>query len=320
MQWIEQAIQDQKVLAIMGPTASGKSGLSMALAQKVPAEIISVDSALIYRGMDIGTAKPTPEERMEVPHHLIDICLPEETFSASEFVKTVHCLVADIFARGKLPILVGGTMMYYHALQQGMAKLPSADETIRAQLAKQWQKHPDSLYEKLQQVDPKICERIHGNDQQRIFRALEVFELTGKPLSLLQQEGQGNGLTEFKLIKIGLLPTDRARLHQQIEARFKQMLAQGFIEEVKTLAKNPKLHADLPSIRSVGYRQAWAFLHKEYDEATFVEKSIIATRQLAKRQMTWLRKEQNVIWFDPFEEKRDTMLEKIMVCYLQEDH
>lgn len=301
MDWVNQAIQDKKVFAIMGPTASGKSGLSMALAEQCPIEIISVDSALIYKGMDIGTAKPSKEEQAKVKHHLIDICSPEQTFSASEFVDEVHRLVPEIFARGHLPVLVGGTMMYYHALQQGMAKLPSANEAIREELAKIWEKNPQQLYEKLQQVDPKICERIHANDQQRIFRALEVFELAGTPLSQLQLEGQGNGLTEFNLIKIGLLPSDRAKLHAQIQKRFNTMLSQGFIEEVKTLAKNPKLHADLPSIRSVGYRQAWSFLHKEYNQETFIEKSVIATRQLAKRQITWLRKEQNVTWFDPFE-------------------
>lgn len=309
-QKVEQLIQNKQAIAIMGPTASGKSGLSMLLAQVLPIEIISVDSALIYQQMDIGTAKPSQQEMAEVPHHLVNILSPEQTYSASEFVEDVHQLVEQIFARGKLPVLVGGTMMYFNALQKGMAELPSADETIRARLLADWQADPEGQHAKLNQVDPEAAERIHYNDQQRVCRALEVYELTGKPLSQHQKEGQGNGLSAFKLIKIALMPEDRKALHQQIEVRFKQMLSQNLIEEVKVLKQNPNLHPDLPSIRSVGYRQAWSFLEGEYDDETFVDKSLVATRQLAKRQMTWLRKEQNICALDSLVLSKESLLKQ----------
>ncbi len=305
---VNRFIADKKVVAIMGPTASGKSALSMLLAEKFPIEIISVDSALIYQGMDIGTAKPSAKEMAKVPHHLIDIILPTQTYSASNFVEDVHRLVAEIFSRGNLPVLVGGTMMYFHALQQGMADLPSADKLTRAKLQSQWQDNPQELHKKLQLVDEVAAKRIHFNDQQRVCRALEVFELTGKPLSQHQLEGQGKGLTEFNLIKIALLPSDRKALHTQIEKRFNQMLSQGFISEVKKLFLNPNLHSDLPSIRSVGYRQAWLFLHQEYEYEEFIEKSLVATRQLAKRQITWLRKEKNILELDPLKLSKEELL------------
>lgn len=308
-QKVEQLIKNKQVIAIMGPTASGKSGLSMLLAQVLPIEIISVDSALIYQQMDIGTAKPSAAEMSEVSHHLINILTPEQTYSASEFVEDVHTLVAEIFARGKLPVLVGGTMMYFNALQNGMAELPSADETIRARLLADWQADPEGQHAQLKQVDSDAAERIHFNDQQRVCRALEVYELTGKALSQHQKEGQGKGLSAFKLIKIALMPADRKAIHKQIEIRFKQMLSQNFVEEVKVLMLNSHLHPDLPSIRSVGYRQAWSYLSGEYDYQTFVEKSLVATRQLAKRQMTWLRKEQDICALDSLVLSKEELLQ-----------
>lgn len=305
-------IAQKKVLAIMGPTATGKSKLSMQLADVLPIEIISVDSALIYRDMDIGTAKPTQAEQDKVPHHLIDMMAPSQSYSASDFVDDTHRLVVEIFARGRLPILVGGTMMYFHALQQGMADLPSANETIRERLAIEWFENAAAVYERLQEVDPAVCERIHANDQQRIFRALEVYELTGKPLSQHQQEGKGRGLTEFDLVKVVLLPESRAELHEQIEKRFLQMLDHGLLSEVESLKLNPDLHEDLPSIRCVGYRQAWSYLLGEMDYDTFVAQGMAATRQLAKRQITWLRKEQTALVLDSFELSAPQLLEQTL--------
>lgn len=292
-------IEQKMVLAIMGPTASGKSRLSMALSEVLPIEIISVDSALIYRGMDIGTAKPTTDEMTRVPHHLIDILDPAESYSAADFVADTHRLVGEIFARGHLPVLVGGTMMYFHALQQGMAQLPSADEMLREKIHQAWLKDAEAVHNQLKSVDPVAAEKIHKNDPQRLIRALEVFELTGKPLSQLQQEQSGQALSAFSLKKIALMPGDRAGLHALIEQRFLQMLEAGFLGEVKHLKARGDLHAELPSIRSVGYRQAWQFLEGEWDYDTFVQKGITATRQLAKRQITWLRKETHVLQLDP---------------------
>jgi len=309
---VSDLILKKQCLAIMGPTASGKSRLSMALADKLPIEIISVDSALVYKGMDIGTAKPAAAELARVPHHLIDIIDPSQSYSAADFVADVHGLVEEIFARDRLPVLVGGTMMYFNALQKGMATLPSADEAIRDKIYQAWFQDPAAIHQRLADVDPAAAQRIHQNDPQRLIRALEVYELTGKPLSQLQQEQQGEGLTEFELIKVALLAQDRAQLHRQIETRFMQMQDQGFLNEVKTLKENSALHEDLPSIRSVGYRQAWLFLNGEWDYETFVEKGIVATRQLAKRQITWLRKETNVLLLDPFELTIEQQLEKVL--------
>lgn len=309
---VADLILKKQCLAIMGPTASGKSRLSMALADKLPIEIISVDSALIYKGMDIGTAKPAAAELARVPHHLIDIIDPSQSYSAADFVADVHGLVEEIFARDRLPVLVGGTMMYFNALQKGMATLPSADEAIRDKIYQAWFQDSAAIHQRLADVDPAAAQRIHQNDPQRLIRALEVYELTGKPLSQLQQEQQGEGLTEFELIKVALLAQDRAQLHRQIETRFMQMQDQGFLNEVKTLKENSALHEDLPSIRSVGYRQAWLFLNGEWDYETFVEKGIVATRQLAKRQITWLRKETNVLLLDPFELTIEQQLEKVL--------
>lgn len=295
----EALITEKKVLAIMGPTASGKSQLSMALAKELPIEIISVDSALIYRGMDIGSAKPTVEEMRQVPHHLINIISATESYSASVFVEDVHRLVKAIFERGKLPVLVGGTMMYFNALQQGLNDLPSASPEVRASLQQQWDDSPECLHQQLQEIDPESAARIHQNDPQRLIRALEVFQVSGKTLTE-HRKNPKNALTAFELVKIALIPEDRAKLHQQIEQRFMQMLEQGFLKEVEALIKRGDLQADMTSIRSVGYRQAWDYLMGVYDYETFVHKGVVATRQLAKRQLTWLRKEADLTVFDPF--------------------
>ncbi|WP_178860684.1 tRNA (adenosine(37)-N6)-dimethylallyltransferase MiaA [Thiomicrorhabdus cannonii] len=304
---LQSWIENKRVLAIMGPTASGKSQLSMDLAKLYPIEIISVDSALIYRDMDIGTAKPSDEELRAVPHHLINTHDAAESYSASEFVEDVHRLVEVVLARGRLPVMVGGTMMYFNALQQGMSDLPSADEAVRERLLAQWQSDPASLHARLSEVDPVSAARIHPNDPQRLIRALEVYEVSGKTLTELREPAK-TGLSAFELVKVALIPEDRARLHEQIARRFEAMLEAGFLNEVKQLMARGDLHPEMTSIRSVGYRQAWSFLSGETDYETFVHKGIVATRQLAKRQLTWLRKEQGMRVIDPFATTREERL------------
>ena len=316
MHWVQALIEHRQCLAIMGPTASGKSDLSMRLSAELPVEIISVDSALIYRGMDIGTAKPTKEEMAQVPHHLIDTHDASESYSASNFVEDVNALVQAIFERQRLPLLVGGTMMYFNALQQGLSELPSANKAIREKWLETWAKTPQRLHEALAKVDPESAQRIHQNDPQRLVRALEVYELTGKTLSALRAEPK-KGLQEFELLKVALIPEDRARLHQQIEKRFMQMLEQGFLNEVKQFYGRGDLDVDMTSMRSVGYRQAWLFLAGEYDYQTFIDKSLVATRQLAKRQLTWLRKERDVLVMDPYQTSPEHRVQAVL-AYLSE--
>lgn len=311
MELIEKLIEQKHCLALMGPTASGKSQLSMDLASVLPIEIISVDSALIYKGMDIGTAKPCMAELQAVPHHLIDTHDPLEAYSASEFVEEVHQLVAEIFARGKLPVLVGGTMMYYNALQQGMNDLPSADEGVRAELKRVWHENPAMLHQRLVEIDPESALRIHHNDPQRLIRALEVYVVSGKTLTQLRAEPKSS-LTAFNLIKVGLVPEDRAKLHAQIGKRFDLMLEAGFLSEVKGLFERGDLALDMTSMRSVGYRQAWMFLTGEYDYETFVYKALVATRQLAKRQLTWLRKERDLTVIDPYKTTAKARLNQVV--------
>jgi len=311
MELIEKLIKNKQCLAIMGPTASGKSQLSMLLAEQVPIEIISVDSALIYKDMDIGTAKPSQQELNAVPHHLINTHDATETYSASEFVEDVNRLVFEIFARNHLPVLVGGTMMYFNALQQGMSDLPSADEKIREKWLKIWHEAPDRLHEKLLDIDPESAERIHKNDPQRLIRAIEVYEITGKTLTELRAETK-KGLPEFKMLKIALIPENRAKLHKQIEKRFMQMIDSGFLQEVKKLYERNDLEEDMTSLRSVGYRQAWLFMEGEYDYDTFIYKGLVATRQLAKRQLTWLRKEQDITIIDPYKTSAQQRVEQTL--------
>jgi tRNA dimethylallyltransferase len=276
---------------LMGPTASGKTALSVQLAQALNGEIISVDSALVFKGMDIGTAKPTQEERGGIPHHLIDILDPAEAFSTGQFRRQALNIMGDITSRGKIPILVGGTMLYFNALNSGLAKLPEADADIRAKLDQDLEKlGKEALHQRLAKVDPESAARIHPNDPQRIQRALEVYEISGKPLTSFFIEAQAQDIP-YQRIKLIIAPQDRAILHDIIARRFKQMLEQGFIDEVVALYQRGDLTEKMPSVRAVGYRQAWSYLQGEYDLETMIEKAIVATRQLAKRQFTWLRRE-----------------------------
>ncbi len=279
-------------ITLLGPTASGKTRLALEIAERLPVEIISLDSALVYRDMDIGTAKPSVAERTAVPHHLIDIIPPPEAYSAAQFVADCTRLCREILARGRLPLIVGGTMMYYHALVHGLNQLPEADPAIRASL--QAEKNADglaALYAKLQQYDPETARRLKPGDSQRIERALEVYLLTGKPLSAHFAEQQPPAQILPGLSSIALIPADRSLLHLHIAQRFETMLQQGFLDEVdRLLTDYPELTPDYPSLRCVGYRQAWEYRSGLYGYGEFVEKGIAATRQLAKRQLTWLRK------------------------------
>jgi len=287
------------VIAIMGPTASGKTGLALDIAAKVESEVISVDSALVYKGMDIGTAKPTQEEQEGVVHHLIDIIDPAQSYSVSQFVNDTNALIGDILARGKVPILAGGTMMYFNALINGISPLPKSDETIRDEITQQAQRLGWSkLHDELRGVDPISGERIHPNDPQRITRALEVYRSTGKTLThWQQQEGEK---CPYNIAQFAIAPADRAVLHERIATRFDLMLEQGFENEVVKLYERSDLHEDLPSVRSVGYRQMWQYLDGQLSYAEMRERGIIATRQLAKRQLTWLRGWEQVTWLDTF--------------------
>jgi tRNA dimethylallyltransferase len=281
----------------MGPTAAGKTDLAIEIAKHADVEIISVDSALVYKGMDVGTAKPDQQTLQKYPHHLVDIIEPTEAYSAGSFKADALRLMADITARGKVPLLVGGTMLYFKALQYGLAELPTADPTIRAELDELQHKHGlPYLHQRLLEVDPVSAARIHVNDPQRLQRALEVYEITGKSLTELTEQTKVE--FPYRVTKIILSPFDRAILHQRIEKRYSDMMNTGFIDEMKTLYAKPDCHPELPSIRAVGYRQAWSFLAGEYDEETFIYKAVVATRQMAKRQLTWLRSQPDGVWFD----------------------
>ena len=298
-----ELVDKPAVILLMGPTASGKTSLGVELAKQLNGEIISVDSALVYRGMDIGTAKPNDEERQGIAHHLIDIIDPEESFSAGQFVEQTNRLIQQIAGRGKTPILVGGTMMYFHVLLEGIATLPDADQSIRADIDKQAQSEGwQVVHDRLAQVDPVAAARIHPNDPQRIQRALEVYLVSGRSQTDWISE-QADISLSFKPVKFAIAPADRTVLHQKIAERFDLMLKHGFIKEVEVLRQRPLLHENMPSIRAVGYRQAWSHLDGNLDTESFREKSIIATRQLAKRQFTWLRRQKNMLWLetgDPF--------------------
>jgi len=285
----------------MGPTASGKTDLAIKLAEHFSVELISVDSALIYKTMDIGTAKPTATSLKKYPHHLIDICDPSEKYSAGAFCENIHRLVPTIFQQNKCPLLVGGTMMYFNALFKGLAHLPDAEPAIRENLNQLMQKYGTHyMHQKLQQIDAIAASQIHPNDPQRIQRALEVYEASGQPISHYWQ--QSSHEKPYQFLKIALNPYDRKILHQRIEKRFDIMLDQGFLDEVKTLMARDDLSLDLPAMRCVGYRQAWAYLSGEYDFDTMRSKAIAATRQLAKRQITWLKSFDDVHWFDSCDE------------------
>lgn len=294
-----------KAIFLMGPTASGKTDAAVALLQHYPVEIISVDSALVYQGMDIGTAKPDAKTLKMAPHHLIDIIPPTEAYSAASFRQDALALMGDITARGKVPLLVGGTMLYFKALENGLNGLPEANPIIRAQLDKEaeaigWA----AMHQKLAAIDPETASRLMPNDMQRIQRALEVYEITGKTMTALYAQQVNNSLP-YDVLKIALVPSERKVLHDRIELRFKQMLANDFVEEVKQLLiQFPNLTAESTSMRCVGYRQALMYLNGEYDIDEFCDRGIFATRQLAKRQLTWLRGMQGLSVVDCLDAKK----------------
>ncbi|MDP1927730.1 MAG: tRNA (adenosine(37)-N6)-dimethylallyltransferase MiaA [Thiobacillus sp.] len=282
---------------LMGPTASGKTALAVSLVERFPLEIISVDSALVYRGMDIGTAKPDAATLARAPHHLLDIRDPGEAYSAAAFCDDALRLMRDIVARGKVPLLVGGTMLYFRALLHGLDDLPRADAVLRQTLeieaaSRGW----PALHADLARVDPLTAARLAPNDSQRIGRALEIYQLTGTPMSALLDQVQT--ALPYRVLQLALIPSDRAVLHQRIATRFDAMLADGLIDEVKTLRQMPGLTADLPAMRAVGYRQAWAYLNGEIDLNGLREQGLAATRQLAKRQLTWLRSWPDAVTLD----------------------
>lgn len=275
-------------MCIMGPTASGKSGYGLVLAKRINAEIISVDSAQVYRGLDIGTAKPSKKETEEVPHHLIDIRDPSESYSAGDFCVDATSAIEAIIARNKVPFLVGGTMLYYKALQQGLANLPVADLNLRAKIEEEAERIGwAAMHQKLVSIDPKAAAKIAPNDTQRIQRSIEVFEITGTPISEIQSEADQESPYEFT--NIALIPKDRKQLRQIIQLRFDGMLNKGFVKEVEGLYKRGDLGPDLPAVRAVGYRQLWEYFEGKTDLPTACKKAVTATCQLAKRQLTWLR-------------------------------
>ena len=286
----------------MGPTASGKTDLAIQLCQHLNTEVISVDSALVYKGMDIGSAKPDERELALAPHRLIDLIDPANSYSAADFRRDALENIAELHSEGKIPLLVGGTMMYFKALLEGLSPLPNADQEIRAELEKEAQeKGWPALHKELSELDPVAATKINENDSQRINRALEVYRLTGKPMSELQKVKPEP--LPFEVLQFAIAPSDRAVLHQRIEKRFKIMLDLGFEKEVSTLYKREDLHPDLPSIRCVGYRQMWDYLDGQGDYDEMVFKGIAATRQLAKRQLTWLRGWQNITWLESGDEE-----------------
>ncbi len=286
------------IIFLMGPTASGKSALAVQLAQVLNGEIISVDSALVYKGMNIGTAKPTLAQQGGIPHHLIDILDPAEAYSTGQFRTQALALMADMTERGKLPILVGGTMLYFNALNSGLAVLPEANSAVRAKLDQDLEQFgKQALHQRLAQIDPESAARIHPNDPQRIQRALEVYEISGRPLTSFFTDAQNQDLP-YQKIKLIIAPADRKILHALIAQRFKAMLEQGLIDEVTKLYRRGDLNETMPAIRAVGYRQIWSYLQGQDDFDTMTEKAIIATRQLAKRQFTWLRRETDALNFE----------------------
>ena len=286
------------VVLLMGPTGAGKSDIALQLVERLPLEIISVDSALVYRGMDIGTAKPDAAIRERVPHHLIDIRDPSSNYSAGDFVRDARALMLDIWARGRQPLLVGGTMMYFHALTAGIAALPEADPAIRQAIdAEAGIKGWPALHASLAAVDPVAAARIHVNDSHRIQRAIEVYRLTGQTITSLQHERVSN-VADCRVIELALAPEDRMELHRRIGHRFEAMMAAGFLDEVRRLFERGDLTAEHSAMRAVGYRQLWEHVAGESALDFAVERAIVMTRQLAKRQFTWLRARPAAVWFD----------------------
>ncbi|QLF92833.1 tRNA (adenosine(37)-N6)-dimethylallyltransferase MiaA [Pseudomonas sp. ABC1] len=293
---------------LMGPTASGKTDLALELAKVLPCELVSVDSALVYRGMDIGTAKPEPRVLAEYPHHLVDILDPLESYSAAQFREDALRAMAQISGAGRIPLLVGGTMLYFKALLEGLAEMPAADPAIRAELeAVLAGEGLAALHRRLRQVDPESAARIHPNDPQRILRALEVHRVAGVSMTELRSrqaaqktagEGAGAGVLPYTVAQLAIAPVQRQLLHERIEQRFSRMIEQGFIDEVVALRARGDLHADLPSMRAVGYRQVWEYLDGRLSREDMSDKGVAATRQLAKRQFTWLRSWGEIHWLD----------------------
>lgn len=283
---------------IMGPTASGKTALACALYDELPCELISVDSALVYKDMNIGTAKPTAEELAQYPHHLIDIRDPSQPYSAADFREDVLQIMAEVTARGKIPVLVGGTMLYFKFLLEGAADLPEADEAVRKQIEEEAaEKGWPAIHEQLAKVDPESAARLNPNDPQRVQRALEVYRVTGKTLTEHWAQQQQKSIP-YQVIQFAICPKERKTLHERIELRFGQMLKEGFVDEVRALYQRGDLHENLPAIRAVGYRQVWEYLDGQLSYDDMIFKGVVATRQLAKRQVTWLRSWQNLNWLE----------------------
>jgi tRNA dimethylallyltransferase len=304
---------------LMGPTASGKTALAIEVCRRFAMDIISVDSALVYRGMDVGTAKPDAATLRQAPHALIDIRDPAETYSAAEFRADALDEMAKISSRGRVPLLAGGTMLYFKALSQGLASLPSASPRVRQSIEAQaneagW----PAMHRTLANRDPEIAERIHPNDPQRISRALEVIELTGRKMSELQLEQEQQEL-DYRVLRIIVCPQPRSTLHERIEKRFRQMLEQGFMDEMNALRSRGDLNREMPSMKCVGYRQAWAFLEGEDSFDEMCLKSVAATRQLAKRQLTWLRRETGALWYDPTVESAQESVFEAVEKFLKND-
>jgi len=286
-------------IALMGPTASGKTALALDWAARLDTEIVSVDSALVYRRLDIGSAKPDAKTLARIRHHLVDVREPHEPYSAADFAGDALAAMNDIQSRGRVPILAGGTGLYFEALFDGLAQMPAADPALRAQLREEAQQRGwAALHAELASVDPVAAARIHATDPQRIVRALEVHRLTGEAISVWQARATRSRFP-YRVLRLVLCPAERSVLHARIEARFDAMLAEGFLDEVRALRADTRLHEDLPAIRAVGYRQAWRHLAGDTDARLFREQAIAATRQLAKRQLTWLRGRPELRWLDP---------------------
>lgn len=305
------------VIFLMGPTASGKTALAIELVKHFPCDIISVDSALVYRGMDIGTAKPDKETLLTAPHRLINIREPEQAYSAADFRADALREIQAIHRAKRIPLLVGGTMLYFHALLHGLSDLPEANPAIRQRLlVEAKEKGWELLHQRLKSIDPQAARRIHSNDPQRLQRALEIYELTGEPPSKVQAKTKPALAFPYPVLQLAITPKERSVLHERIAQRFTMLLAQGFVNEVKQLYDKPAIHAELPAMRAVGYRQIWQYLAGEIDEKTMREKAIVATRQLAKRQLTWLRSWPDLVYLDSCNTNILSTVEPIIKTFL----
>lgn len=310
--------QPRPVVLVMGPTGAGKTDLALELADRFPVEIVSVDSAMVYRGLDVGSSKPPPDVLARYPHHLVDILDPLQSYSAGQFVRDARYAIDDIHARGKVPLLVGGTMLYFRALRRGLAELPTADPQIRADIDAEgarvgW----PAMHAALADVDPRAAAKIQPNDAQRIQRALEVFRLTGRPLSEIQAATVPPD-PRLKFAAIAWVPGDRERLYAGIEARFHRMMSQGLLDEVRMLYGRGDLHDRLPAIRSVGYRQLWEHLAGADALESAVQRAIVATRHLARRQLIWLRSEEELDWVDSLDSAATAHIQRLVASLCSE--